>query len=159
MAIDWSIKPAAPADAAAMRQCVHEAYVHYVERMGQTPGPMLDDYDAVASREGSFVAMTAAGDVVGILVMIKSPAQMLLDNIAVAPTCQGQGLGAALLKLADQYALDHGFSALDLYTHEKMTENIAMYARAGFTETHRVNEEGFARVYMRKVLDPKANHL
>jgi len=33
-----------------------------------------------------------------------------------------------------------------------MTENLALYAHLGFTETHRVTEDGFRRVYMRRIL-------
>src|ERR1700730_552931 len=39
--------------------------------------------------------------------------------------------------------------ALRLYTNVLMTENLSMYARIGFVETHRVVEKGFHRVYMR----------
>jgi hypothetical protein len=31
-----------------------------------------------------------------------------------------------------------------------MHENIALYQRIGFVETHRVSEKGYARVYMTK---------
>jgi hypothetical protein len=47
---------------------------------------------------------------------------------------------------------------LQLYTNATMTENLAMYARMGFVETHRVMETqfhietGFPRVYMRRTL-------
>ena len=118
---------------------------------------MLDDYVAVAARRGAFVAVTdssskqpAADEIVGVLVLIESADGILLDNIAVHPTRQGSGIGAKLLGLADDYALKLGFDALNLYTHELMTENIAMYQRAGFVETKRVSEHGFARVYMCK---------
>jgi hypothetical protein len=37
-----------------------------------------------------------------------------------------------------------------------MTENLAMYARIGFVETHRVIEKGFDRVYLRRDLPAKA---
>ena len=33
-----------------------------------------------------------------------------------------------------------------------MTENIALYARLGYAETHRAEEKGFRRVYMAKPL-------
>jgi len=33
-----------------------------------------------------------------------------------------------------------------------MTENIALYRRIGYSETGRVNEKGFDRVYMAKRL-------
>jgi hypothetical protein len=31
-------------DVAAIRQLVHDAYGHYVARLGKLPGPLLDDY-------------------------------------------------------------------------------------------------------------------
>jgi ribosomal protein S18 acetylase RimI-like enzyme len=77
---------------------------------------------------------------------------MLLDNIAVSPDGQGLGLGRALLAYAEQSARDGGFSAIRLYTHEKMTRNQAIYARAGYVETRRVEERGLRRVYMEKPL-------
>ncbi len=33
-----------------------------------------------------------------------------------------------------------------------MTENIALYGRCGYEETHRATEQGRNRVYMRKAL-------
>jgi GNAT superfamily N-acetyltransferase len=112
---------------------------------------MLDDYDVVAARPGSFVA-ESAGKIVGVLVLIAGSNRILLDNIAVQPSLQGTGLGKALLHQADDYARTQGYSSLTLYTHELMHENIAMYLRTGFIETHRIIENGFARVYLCKPL-------
>ena len=39
-----------------------------------------------------------------------------------------------------------------LYTHVLMVENVAIYRRLGFEETHRVTEKGYDRVYMAKDL-------
>ena len=39
-----------------------------------------------------------------------------------------------------------------LYTQEIMTENIALYTRVGYRETHRAVEQGLPRVFMRKDL-------
>jgi len=43
-----------------------------------------------------------------------------------------------------------GFAELRLYTHEAMSENIALYRRLGFEETRRRQEDGYDRVFMRK---------
>jgi hypothetical protein len=37
-----------------------------------------------------------------------------------------------------------------LYTHQTMTENIALYARTGWVETGRGEQDGFARVFFKK---------
>ena len=76
----------------------------------------------------------------------------LLDNVAVFPDRKGQGIGRALLVHAEQEARTRGHASLYLYTNEKMTENIAMYSRAGYVEYERRQEEGFCRVFLRKML-------
>ena len=45
-----------------------------------------------------------------------------------------------------------GFGELRLYTHETMVENIALYARTGWAETGRAEQNGFARVFFSKPL-------
>ena len=45
-----------------------------------------------------------------------------------------------------------GHSQVRLYTHVLMVENVAIYGRLGFLETHRVTEKGYDRVYMTKRL-------
>ncbi len=39
-----------------------------------------------------------------------------------------------------------------LYTHALMSENLALYPRLGYVETHRGEEKGFSRVCMAKQL-------
>ena len=68
------------------------------------------------------------------------------------PSLHGKGLGRELLQLADAEARRAGFGSIYLYTHERMTENQALYARIGYVEYDRRSEKGFARVYMRKPL-------
>lgn len=55
-----------------------------------------------------------------------------------------------LMKFAETEARRRGHGELRLYTHAKMTENLAMYPRLGWTETGRGAEKGFERVYFRK---------
>lgn len=77
---------------------------------------------------------------------------MLLDNVAVAPEAQGTGLGRRMLAFAERAAVEAGYGTINLYTNEAMTENIALYTRLGYAETHRAEEKGLRRVYMRKPL-------
>lgn len=135
-----------------MQACVEAAYRHYVTRIGKPPGPMLDDYDEVVRRHRAFVA-EREGAVVGVLVLVATGGGLLLDNVAVRPEHQGKGLGRRLVELAESEARRDGCSRLDLYTHELMTENLAMYERLGYVETERRTVKGYRRVYMRKALD------
>ena len=78
---------------------------------------------------------------------------MLLDNVAVAPEAQGSGLGRTMLQFAEHSARMAGYRHIKLYTNEAMTENVALYSRLGYVETHRVEEKGLKRVYVLKPLD------
>lgn len=145
------IRPARPDEADTVRDVVHEAYRHYIARIGKPPGPMLDDYAQRIAAKQTWVVEDADG-IAGILVLEETSEGLLLDNIAVAPEQQGRGVGRVLLEFAEAEARRRGFDAVHLYTHELMTENIALYSRIGYVETRRVTEKGFDRVYMRKAL-------
>jgi len=146
------LRLAEASDLRAVQQIVHDAYVHYVERIGREPGPMTDDYAALIAEGRVQVLVDEALGPAGILVLIPQDGAMLLDNIAVAPGAQGKGFGRVLMDAADKAARAAGYDRIILYTHEKMVENIALYTRLGYRETHRVSEKGFNRVYMEKPL-------
>ncbi len=112
---------------------------------------MLDDFAEVIREHIVFVAEDA-GDVIGVIVLIQQESSMLLDNIAVHPDYQGKGVGRRLLEFAELETRRLGYTQLNLYTHECMTENIAMYERSGYVETERRTEHGYERVYMQKRL-------
>ncbi len=146
-----AIRLAVPAEADTLRAIVHDAYRHYISRMGKPPGPMQDDYTARIAAGQAWV-LEDAGQVVGVLVLEDQEGGCLLDNIAVRPSGQGKGYGRDLLRFAEDTARARGFAAIILYTHVLMVENQALYRRIGYVETGRVNEKGFERVYMRKTL-------
>jgi ribosomal protein S18 acetylase RimI-like enzyme len=143
------ISPARAGQADIIRDVVRRAYAMYVPRMGKEPGPMLDDYAARVAEGAAFV-LERDGDICGALVLLDFPGYLLLDNVAIDPACRGRGLGKILIAFAEGEALRRGYSEIRLYTHECMTENIAMYPRLGYEESHRVTEKGYARIYMRK---------
>jgi len=144
------IRPARADEAGAVHEIVQAAYHHYIARIGRPPGPMGDDYAALVAAGRVWVA-EHAGAIAGILVLEALPdGAMLLDNVAVVPAAQGQGLGRALVGFAAAEASRRGARVLRLYTHVLMVENIALYSRLGFVETARLHEKGFDRVYMEK---------
>lgn len=139
------------ADREAVEGIVRSAYTPYVARMGRAPGPMLDDYGALIAAERVHV-IERDGVVRGVLVLIAEAGTMLLDNVAVDPAAQGGGLGRRMLAFAEEAARAAGFGSIRLYTNEAMTENVRLYARLGWVETHRGEEDGFRRVYFSKRL-------
>lgn len=150
MAMQVLIRRATEYDVPAIGECVAAAYRHYIDRIGKPPGPMLDDYAEVVRRHEVFVAETEG--IVGVLVLIRMPTGILLDNVAVDPGHQGQGLGKRLIAFAESEAKNRGFEALELYTHERMHENLALYVALGYEETARREAGGYRRIYLRKRL-------
>ncbi len=147
-----SFRPARPSDARQVAELVDAAYLHYVERIGTTPGPMTDDYEEVIRNHHVTVA-ERDGTITGVIVLRVTDEGFLIDNVAVHPAHRGRGLGRALLELAETEARRAGFDSVYLYTHEKMTENLALYSRIGYVEYDRRSKGGFfSLVYMRKRL-------
>lgn len=147
---DPEIRPAGPGDVAPAARIVADAYGRYVAMNGLVPGPMRDDY-AARQREGVLWVLDD-GAVRGVLVLIPGAGHLLLDNVAVDPTAQGQGYGRLLMDFAESHARRAGLPVVRLYTQEIMAENIAIYAARGYVETHRATELGLRRVYMEKRL-------
>lgn len=153
------IRPATSGDLSTVAQIVKDAYTPYIPLISQTPGPLLDDYEAHLRHEHIYVAERWAGRVEGILVLISQPEHcaLLLDNVAVAPAAQGGGIGKKLIQFAEREAVNRGFERVRLYTNEVMTTNLQVYTRMGYYETERVVERGLNRVYMAKAVKPAAD--
>ena len=134
-----------------MAELVDAAYGHYVERLGGPPRPMTDDYQEVIRTRQVTVA-ERHGAVVGVIVLAVTDEGFLIDNVAVHPSHRGSGLGRALLEFAEAEARRARFDSSYLYTHERMTENLALYARIGYVEYDRRSHGEFSLVYLRKQL-------
>jgi ribosomal protein S18 acetylase RimI-like enzyme len=149
---NWSLRPAKEADAGPLAQLVDEAYGHYVVRLGMRPGPMREDYAEVIRTRGATLA-ESEGELIGAIVLGIEEQGFTIENVAVHPSRQGEGVGRALLELGEDEARRNGFDSIHLYTHEKMIENLALYERIGYVEYERRAEQGFSRVFMSKRLD------
>jgi ribosomal protein S18 acetylase RimI-like enzyme len=149
--IEHSFRSAIGADSPKVAVLVNAAYGHYVGRIGMLPRPMTDDYSEVIANQLVTVA-ESHGTIVGVIVLAVDDEGFLIDNVAVDPSHRGRGLGKALLEFAEAEALRAGFDSIYLYTHEKMTENRALYSRIGYVEYDRRSQGDFSLVFMRKHL-------
>jgi GNAT superfamily N-acetyltransferase len=145
------IRIALPGDAPAIEAVVIDAYTPYIARNGKMPGPMRDDYRALIAAQRVHV-LDDGIQIDGVLVLIPEPGAMLLDNIAVPPRAQGRGYGRLLLDFAESTARALHLPAIRLYTQDIMVENIALYEKRGYFETHRAVELGLNRIFMTKSL-------
>jgi ribosomal protein S18 acetylase RimI-like enzyme len=145
------LRPATDADVPRLTELARAAYGHYVDRLGGPPRPMTDDYADVVRGYRVTVA-ERKGDIVGLIVLGVGDEGFVIDNVAVDPRDQGSGVGRALLEHAEAAARRAGFDSIYLYTHEKMTENLALYSRIGYVEYDRRLHGEACLVYLRKEL-------
>lgn len=146
------VRPARGPEAAAVAALVETAYAPWVPVVGRRPGPMDDDYAARIARGEAFVVAEASGALAGLVVLAEREGALWLDNVAVAPSYAGKGLGRRLIGFAEAEARRRGHPAIRLYTHQRMARNVALYRDLGYLETGRGVEQGFARVFMEKRL-------
>ena len=148
---EYSFRSATGMDASKVTALVNAAYEPYVKRIGMVPRPMIDNYTEIIKNHQVIVAERHI-TIVGVIVLAVTDEGFLIDNVAVDPSHRGKGLGKTLLKIAEAEALDVKFDSIYLYTHEKMTENLALYAKIGYVEYDRRSQGDFSLVYMRKQL-------
>lgn len=134
-----------------LRKLAESAYAVYVPRIGLRPAPMDADYGELVER-GQVTVAEVDGAMAGALILVPAADHLLIENVAVAPEHQGEGIGGLLMRLAEERARAAGIGELRLYTHRLMTENRDWYARLGYEETGREEQDGFDRVFFRKRL-------
>ena len=144
------LRPATAADVPRLTELVHAAYGHYVERIGGPPRPLTDDYAEVVRDQRRDRRRARRRDRRPDRPRRRARRASSVDNVAVDPAHQGSGVGRALLEHAEAEARRAGFDSIYLYTHEMMTENLALYERIGYVEYDRRARRRL--VYMRKQL-------
>lgn len=153
--MDILIRQAMGEDKAGIVACVRAAYAKSVPRIGKEPAPMRADY-ATLIAHGAVYVISVGTEVRGVVVCFARDDHVFLENIAISPAYQGQGLGRALMQFVEQRAQMAGLDEIRLYTHERMTENLTYYPNLGYTEFDRRTEDGYQRVYMRKFLETES---
>jgi len=148
------LRPAEARDVPRLAELARAAYGRYVERLGgREPRPMSEDYATVVAAKQVLVA-ERDGEVVGLIALETDAEGFVVDNVAVDPAHEGTGVGRALLTAAEAEARRAGFDSIYLYTHERMTENVALYERIGYVEYDRRihGRDADLLVYLRKPL-------
>lgn len=145
------IRPARMTDLSGVRRCAEAAYSPYVPRIGRPPAPMVADFSRLIG-EGKVHVLDDGGAVAGFAVFYPRGDHVHLENVAIHPDFQHRGHGVRLVAHVEQLAAAAGAKAVELYTNARMTENLSLYPRLGYAETGRRHEDGFDRVFFRKVL-------
>ena len=145
------IRQAEQEDQADIVACVQAAYSKYIERIGKKPAPMLADYNTLIAEEMVYV-LADDKEIRGVLVMTPEGRGMFVENVAVDPRFQGQGLGRTLMAFVEQQARKEQLDEIHLYTNELMTENLLFYHQLGFEEEGRHTQNDYRRVLLQKRL-------
>ncbi|MCP5080385.1 MAG: GNAT family N-acetyltransferase [Alphaproteobacteria bacterium] len=131
MSDKYVIKRAGPDAASDIRALTRRAYAPWVEVVGREPLPMTADYET-AVRDHLIDLAYCDGELCGLVEMVSQPESLLIQNLAVSPDHQGQGLGTLLLHHAEKQAAQLGQSILRLYTNRDFGSNVSFYERSGF---------------------------
>jgi GNAT superfamily N-acetyltransferase len=143
------IRPAIASDVASVTDCVCQAFIHYIPRIGKQPGPMLDDYHSLVTRKAVYVACKEQ-EIVGVVVLLETDEGFCIETIAVHPIAQGLGIGGKLLAYAERMAQQSGYTSIYLSTHRLMHESQVVYAHLGYVEFDQRIVNGYDRIFVRK---------
>lgn len=127
------------------------AYDKYLPLMDKKPAPMLADFNKHIAEDIVFIALAEVEIIAGYVVLQQIKGQWWLDNIAVHPTHQGQGIGTKLRIEAENYVSILS-DTIQLYTNIVMADNISWYERAGYVITQQALINGYERLYFEKRL-------
>ena len=125
-----------------------KAYKKYIERMSKEPAPMRP----VIQKEDVVFVCEDNKQVIAFAILVKINDQIILDSIAVDPPHQKKGIGNNFIKFIEEYLMEQKVNKYQLYTNEKMFENIDWYQKIGFKIFKKVTEKGFNRIYFEKQL-------
>ena len=148
---DLELRRAGAADAAAVRALTRAAYAKWVPLIGREPKPMQADYDR-AVREHRIDLALLKGALAGLIETVEQPDHLLIENVAVAPSFQGRGLGRRLMAHAERLAEQQARAELRLYTNARFEENVALYRRLGYRVDREEESALGVTVYMSKAL-------
>jgi len=127
----WELRQAVASDVAEVRRLTRDAYAKWVPLIGREPKPMTADY-AEAVRRHRIDLLHLEGTLAALIETIAEADHLLVENVAVSPAFQGQGLGRKLMAHAEQLAAAAGYREIRLYTNKLFAENVALYRRRGY---------------------------
>ena len=131
------VGPAAPGSAGEVLTVQRAAYLTEAQVYGDPAIPPLTetlDQVAAAVAAGSVLTATVGPRVVGAVRGTVTDGVLAVGRLAVAPDCQGRGIGTALLTAVERTP---GAHRAVLFTGARSEGNLGLYRRLGYREEHR----------------------
>lgn len=144
-----SLRVAGPEDAGAIGALTRAAYAKWVALIGREPLPMRIDYATVVGRH-RFDLLFVGDELAALIETVPQGEFLLIENVAVRPDLQGRGFGRRLLGLAEAHAAALGLAGTRLYTNQRFTANIRLYASLGYQVEREEALNGGIAVHMTK---------
>ena len=138
-----------------MGALVNASFEKYIPVIGRKPLPMNADHHDLIQNHDTWV-LEQESEIIAVLEMVLKDDSLYIDTVAVSNAQQSRGIGKQLLQFAETRARELGRNAMTLFTNERYTVLLEMYARFGYVETHRVPVQGTDAVHMRKPLEDHA---
>lgn len=146
-----------PADSADARWCIAQ----YFDELGRRFEQGFDPARSIPAAEadmtpphGLLLVARLRGRPVGCGALKHHPGEPTeLKRMWVDPSTRGLGLGRRLLRELEQHAAGAGARTIRLETNASLTEAIALYRSAGYTEVPAFNDEPYADHWFEKHLD------
>jgi GNAT superfamily N-acetyltransferase len=144
-------RAATASDIGAIEDIVRAAYAKWVPVIGREPLPMQADYNVALARH-RFDLAVADGVILGLIETDVRGDHLWIENLAVSPAVQGQGIGWRLLAFAEELALARAVYDIRLLTNAAFAANLAFYDRAGYQIDRREDFMGGTTVHLWKQL-------
>jgi len=150
------ITPLTLADCAAAERVLRAAFAAYVGRLGRSQAADAYAWLPTAIDEARVFGLRDGDDLVGVIVTSRAEAGWTLEQVAVDPQRQGNGIGSRLIRHVEALARTDEVPALFLDTAAMMGHLLRLYERHGFRELRRGRpahgRDPHERVYMIKPL-------
>lgn len=146
--MEYTLRTAIPSDAARINELFTEM-LHTIDPTGNAEGYEAGYLDKFFSGgEDRILAAETESEVIAFLSVevYRRKGYVYLDDFSVAAEYRSQGIGTALLRAAEAYAVQLGIAGIRLHVERSNTAAYRFYRRHGFSELH---DEG-SRVLMAK---------
>lgn len=138
-------------DLVAVVALQHAAYASGRTVTGVEALPLRADYDDIFARMECWV-VDGPEHLDGALILELRDDDMLIWSVSTHPHARSRGVGTALLAFAERRARESGRDIMRLYTNERLTRNVAWYARSGYIVERIEDMPDRRAVHMKKIL-------
>lgn len=156
MSTDYVVRPAGPEHVDQLPDIEREAATRFGASLPESVFSHVTPLDRLAAAQQAgllWVALEPAGAPVGFAVASVCGLRVHLDELDVLPGHGRKGVGSALVKAVEDYALNSGCVEITLTTFRDVPWNAPFYARVGFEE---IPEQALGADLVRRLSDEAA---